>query len=161
MPDSIFHESMRQGITCSVFFFFCYFSYFVFAFMSLDCSLSNQESLLTSLLSFWLMIKLYHYYYYDSITSLYITKLYYSTLFFLNVMTIYWVLILLFSFSFHFYSPISFSFILQILFHLVLYLLFNLDLCYCIYHFILLFIPSNPFSQTCRVKSNSFILFFL
>ena len=60
---------------CFYFFVIFYFSiiflrffvgwslFFVFIFMSLDSSLSNQESILTCLLSFWLINKLYHHYY--------------------------------------------------------------------------------------------------
>ena len=48
--------------------------FFVFVFMSLDSSLSNQESILTCILSFWLIIEFYHFYY-GSIT--YYSILYY------------------------------------------------------------------------------------
>ena len=65
-----------------LFWLFCLF--FVFALMSLGTSLSNQKPILTFLLSFWLIIKLYHDYY-DSITIYYITKLYYSRLFYVVV----------------------------------------------------------------------------
>ena len=77
-------------------------------------------------------------------------------------MIIYLVLFLLFSFYFHFYSPISFTFTLQILFDLVLHLLFYLlfVLLYLL-SFLLLFIPRNHLRQKGRVKTNSFILFFL
>ena len=65
-----------------LFWLFCLF--FVFALMSLGSSLSNQKPILTFLLPFWLIIKLYHDYY-DSITIYYITKLYYSRLFYVVV----------------------------------------------------------------------------
>ena len=49
-----------------VFFFFflivCRLIFAFFVFMSLDSSLSNKESIVTCLLSFWLIIKLYHFY---------------------------------------------------------------------------------------------------
>ena len=127
----------------SVIFCFCYFLwlfvawslFFVFAFMSPDSSLSNQESILTCLLSFWLIIKLYHYYY-GSVTSCYslyyIAKLHYSRLLYLNISWLFiWHCFLLYPFYFPFYSPISFTFTLQILLfcfvlHFLFYLLFVL-----------------------------------
>ena len=62
--------------------FFCYFLwlllgwclFFVFVFMSLNNTLSNQELILTCLLSIWLIIKLYQYCY-GSITLCYIILL--------------------------------------------------------------------------------------
>ena len=56
---------------CYFFLFFCYFyhcllvnpCFFFFVFLSLDNILSSQEAILTCLLSFWLIIKLYLYYY--------------------------------------------------------------------------------------------------
>ena len=42
--------------------YFCFLIFFVFVFMSRDSSLSNQEFILTCLLYFSLIIKLYHYY---------------------------------------------------------------------------------------------------
>ena len=69
---------------------------------------------------------------------------------------------ILLSFYIHLYSPIRFTFTLQILFDLMLYMLFYLVfvLLYLLL-FVLLFIPRNPLGQKCRVKANSFILFFL
>ena len=97
--------------------------FFVFVFMSLDSSMSNQESSLTCLLSFWFNIKLYHYYY-GSFTSYYSILYYWIPLYQVTlpyyVMAIYLVLFLLFSFYFQFYSPISFTFTLVFVF---LYLL--------------------------------------
>ena len=54
----------------------------------------------------------------------YITRFNYSISYY--AMVNYLVLFLLFSFYFHFYSPIRFTFIHEILFHLVLHLLFYL-----------------------------------
>ena len=113
---------------------FCYFLrrfvgwslFFGFDFMSLDSSLSNQESILTCLLSSWLIIKLYHFYY-GSRTLYYIILLNCILLdCFILCYDYYLVLLLLFSFYFHFYFSISFYFTLQILFDLVLHLLFYL-----------------------------------
>ena len=85
--------------------------------------MSNQESSLTCLLSFWFNIKLYHYYY-GSFTSYYSILYYWIQLYQVTlpyyVMAIYLVLFLLFSFYFQFYSPISFTFTLVFVF---LYLL--------------------------------------
>ena len=75
-------------------------------------------------------------------------------------MVIYLALFLLFSFYFHFHSPLSFTCTLQILFDLVLHLLLYLIfvLLYLL-SFLLLFIPRYLLSQKCWVKTNSFILF--
>ena len=69
---------------------------------------------------------------------------------------------ILLSFYIHLYSPIRFTFTLQILFDLMLYMLFYLVFVLLdLLLFVLLFIPRNPLGQKCRVKANSFILFFL
>ena len=60
-------------VTFMIIYFWCLF--FVFVFMSLDSSLSNQIPTLTCLPSFWLIIKLCQYYY-RSITF-YCSILYY------------------------------------------------------------------------------------
>ena len=68
--------------------------------------------------------------------------------------------LLSFHFIFIFYSPTSFTFTLPILFDLYYICCFISCLFYCIYyHFISLFIPHNPLSQKCRVKTNRFIHF--
>ena len=113
---------------------FCYFLwlfvgwslFFVFIFRSVESSLSNQESILTCLISFWLIIKLSHSYY-GCITLYYIILL--SCIiadYFMLLCHYYLLLFLLFSFCFHLQSPISFTFIFQILLDLVLQLLFYL-----------------------------------
>ena len=117
----------------------------VFVFMSL----SSQKSILTCLLFFWLMLKLYHFRY-GSIVDYFI----------LFCRDYYLVLFLLFFFSFCFIfllvllSPFKFYLILCCICCLISYLR------YCIYyHFISLFIPRNPLSQKCEKKTNRFILF--
>ena len=68
--------------------------------------------------------------------------------------------LLSFHFIFIFYSPTSFTFTLPILFDLYYICCFISCLFYCIYyHFISLFIPHNPLSQKCRVKTNRCIHF--
>ena len=139
------------------------FFIFVFAFMSLDGSLSNQESILACLLSFLLIIKIYHYYYgcialkYNDITKLHYSKLFYLIMSLLFIFSIVFIVLFLFPFS----SSISFTFIFQILFDLALHLLFYLIfvLLYLL-SFSSLFIPRNLLSQECGIKSNSFIRFF-
>ena len=67
---------------------------------------------------------------------------------------------LLFSFCFHFRSPISSTFIFQIVFDFVLRLLFYLV--FVLLHsllFLSLFIPCNLLTQKCRIKTDSLILF--
>ena len=60
----IFHYFYFSAIFCFfVIFYFLWSFLFAFAFLSLDSSLSSQEPILTCLLSFWSIIKLYHYYY--------------------------------------------------------------------------------------------------
>ena len=74
-------------VTFLFFLFFCYFLwlfvgwslFFVFVFMSLDSTFSNQESILTCLLTFWLIINFNHFYY-GSITSYYSILYYYIAL---------------------------------------------------------------------------------
>ena len=72
-------------------------------------------------------------------------------------MTLFW----LFHFCFHFFSPISFTFTLQTLLGLVLYLLFYLVFVLLYLLSVLsLLLPCNLLSQKCKVKTNSFIVFF-
>ena len=130
LPRLTWHIRLRIGIShlfisgivvhgscyishCCYFLFFCYFLwlfvgwslFFVFIFMSLDSSLSNQESILTCLLSFWLIIKLYHYYY-GSFTSYYSILLnsiivdYFILLCHDYLFSILFIILLLFSFLF-------------------------------------------------------------
>ena len=116
-----------------IFFLFCYVLwllvgwslFFVFVFMSPDSSLSSQESILTYLPSFWLITKLYHFYY-GSVASCYNILLNWIIVDYLSyyVMIIYLVLFLLVPFYFHFYSSISFFSTIQILFDLMFHLLF-------------------------------------
>ena len=64
---------------------------FAFAFMPLDSSLNNQESILTCLLSFSLIIRLYHYIMVllHYIIIYYITKSHYSRLFYLIMLFLF------------------------------------------------------------------------
>ena len=128
-----------------------------------DSSLSSQESILTCLLFFWLILKFYHFCY-GSITSHYsiLLNCIIVDYFILFCRDYYIVLFLLFSFYFHFIfllvllSPFKFYLILCCICCFISYL------CYCIYyHFISLCIPRNPLSQKCGEKTNSFILLFL
>ena len=84
--------------------------FFVFVFMSLDSSLINQELILSVLLSFWLVIKFCHYYYYGSIRLCYIIILNCITLDYFILLYHYYlfstVFIFLFLFSFFIISLI-------------------------------------------------------
>ena len=69
--------------------------------------------------------------------------------------------IILFSFYFHFRSPISFTFTFQILFDLALHLMFYLVfVLLSLLSFLLLFIRRNLLSQKCGIKTDRFFLFF-
>ena len=74
------------------------FVFLFFVFMFLD-SFSHQELILTFLLSFWLIIKLHHYY---------ITKLHYSILFY--TLFRYYLFSIVFIFHFLFSFLISYYF---------------------------------------------------
>ena len=87
-------------IFCWLIFVFC-FSFYV----SWD-SVSNQQSILTFLLSFWLIIKLYHYCY-GFITLNYITNLHCRILFHIIVsmlFSIFFLILFLFSFSIYYFN---------------------------------------------------------
>ena len=71
------------------------------------------------------------------------------------------IVFLLFSFYFHFYSPISFTFTLQTLFDLLLHFFCLVFVLLHLLSFLSIFIPLNRVTQKCGVKTNSFILFFL
>ena len=75
-------------------------------------------------------------------------------------MIIYLVLLLSFSFYFHFYSPISFTCTLPILFDFVLdLLLYRIFVLLYLLSFILLFIPRYPLSQNVRWTATASFFF--
>ena len=123
------------GVIFSIAFTFCYFLLFdcllvdlclLFLFSCfLDSSLSSQESILTGLLFFWLILKLYHFHY-GSITSYCSILLNCSRLLYLILSWLLFSIAFIMLFLFSFYFSISFTFTLQILFDLVLHLLFYL-----------------------------------
>ena len=134
--------------------------FFVFVFMSLDSTWSYQEPFLTCLLSDWslnfinIMVLLRY------IIVYCITKLHYLILSY-YITIIYLLLFLLFSFYFHFWSPLSFTFTFEV--HLILCCLccFISYLCHCIYCHFLLFILRKPLSQNVGDKDQQFHLVFL
>ena len=101
--------------------------FFGFVFMSLDSSLSYQESILTYLLSFWLIIKFYYYYGW--------IKLYYTVLFNCIIADYLILLCHFYVFSYFFYYSF-FIFIFDLLLVLLSLFKFSLILC-CIFCFLL------------------------
>ena len=145
--------------------FVCYFlwlfaSWYSFFWFSclLTVVLSNPESILICLLSFWLL----------NAINIIMVVLHYSILL-LNciivdyfIIIIYLVLLLLFSLYFNFRCPMSFTSTFLILFHIALHLLFYLVFTWLnLLLFLSLFIPCNLLSWKCEVKTSSCILSFL
>ena len=98
--------------------FFSYFfllfvgSFLFFVFMSLDSSLSNQEPILISILSFCLIVKIYRYCYgsftlYHNILLNWIIEDYFILQYHQYLFSIVFVIVFLFSFSIFFYFYLS------------------------------------------------------
>ena len=116
-------------IVCWLIFVFC-FCFYVFW----HRSLSNQEPILTFLLSFWLIIKLYHYYHDSAIFIVYklvsCVRLNYFTL--------------------------LYSYLFRIVIILFVFSLLICYLCYCIYYHLIIIFPARSLQPKYRLENVSF-----